>query len=131
MSRNTYPIAKRDKHGRVAVWLDFTTWLNIRDGLINSYLFNRRCTGRRRARKEAGKPDSILDCWPADVSQGEAALALYRVGLEAHALVYAGMGPKEFTNVETLQSMGDKVERESYEQQLQELIAKAKAEAAA
>lgn len=122
-----FPIAKIRRDGVVAIWLTYTNWSIMRDGIVRKYLEERGYEGRAKARREARAKHP--DCWiqnaqlkswhfldstqPFGVNSTEV-LELYRVGRSAHP------GANELT-VEKLISIGDKREADDYEHELKNI----------
>ncbi len=108
-----WPVAKVREDGVPAVWITFTNWMVIREGLVRAYLQERERGGARRARVEARQPD-VTDHIDFSQSNAEAALALYRVGWEAYNKVEERAGLNKLRSPESLAKLGDEAEMREY-----------------
>jgi len=122
MKTPKFPVAMfRKEDGIPAVWLTFTNWMAIKNGLVREYLCQRELIAKRDARKAAGKPES-RDGWGThfETTARDAALELYQVGYEAHRSIHERSGSHDLTP-ERLVELGDKCERRAFDQEAQRL----------
>ncbi len=112
MKQPKFPVAMfRKEDGVPAVWLTFTNWLAIKDGLVSEYLGRREYMGRREARTAAGLRNQFPDYGTHfDTIACEAALQVYRVGYEAHRRIHEQSGGHDLTP-EKLIELGNRRER--------------------
>jgi hypothetical protein len=115
----------RKEDGVPAVWLTFTNWLAIKDGLVSEYLGRREYMGRREARIAAGLRREFPDYGGHfDTTACEAALELYRVGYKAHRRIHEQSGCHDLTP-EKLIELGNRHEQREQEAETKRLAERA------
>ena len=116
-----WPLAKIRKEDKCpAIWFSWGVWHAVRAGLINSYLSARTHHGRSEARIAANKRDDILDVWRTELVNAKDALEIYRIGF-AFNVPKPEEYPDLYITPANLVKLGDKHEREAFEQKLKDL----------
>ena len=125
MKAPRFPVAMfREADGVPAIWLTFSNWMAIRNGLVREYLTQREWIGKRDARKAAGQPASLDTLGTHfEITACAIALELYRVGYEAHRGVQGRSGCNDLTPEGPIE-LGDKATLRAFDEEAKRLAEK-------